>query len=151
MLERVTVILAAAWLLTLVLWRAPAAARHMVWTCAVAAALLTPVLSALPTRPVLLPAAFARWAPSAAVNIAGAPDLTANAPASVPAPARMRSASSQDAAATASRGRVVLRGHAGNDLPAGRDEAWLASVARGCDKIVADEVRSLAEAWWAGG
>jgi uncharacterized protein (TIGR03435 family) len=102
MLERVTVILAAAWLLTLVLGRAPAAARHMVWTCAVAAALLTPVLSALPTRPVPLPAAFARWAPSAAVTISGA-GLTANAPPSVPVPAPMASVTSQDAAATASR------------------------------------------------
>ena len=102
MLERVTVILAAAWLLTLVLGRAPAAARHMVWTCAVAAALLTPVLSALPTRPVPLPAAFARWGPSAAVTISGA-GLTANAPPSVPVPAPMASVTSQDAAATASR------------------------------------------------
>src|SRR5262245_10354734 len=56
-----------------------------------------------------------------------------------------------DAAADASRGRVVLRGHAGNDVPAGRDEAWLGSVTRGCDKATADEVRALAEAWWANG
>jgi hypothetical protein len=56
-----------------------------------------------------------------------------------------------DAAADASRGAVVLRGHAGNDIPAGPDEAWLASVTAGCDKVTADEVRALAEAWWAQG
>jgi hypothetical protein len=56
-----------------------------------------------------------------------------------------------DCAAGAARGRVILRGHAGNDIPAGRDEAWLASVTRGCDKATADEVRALAEDWWADG
>jgi hypothetical protein len=54
-------------------------------------------------------------------------------------------------AAGAARGRVVLRGHAGHDIPAGRDEAWLGSVTAGCDKATADEVRALAEGWWAEG
>jgi hypothetical protein len=55
------------------------------------------------------------------------------------------------AAADASRGRVVLRGHAGDDIPDAPDEAWLASVTKGCDKTVIDEVRALAEARWAEG
>src|SRR5262249_39264550 len=48
-----------------------------------------------------------------------------------------------DAAAGAARGRVVLRGHAGDDIPDAPDEAWLASVTKGCDKAAADEVRAL--------
>jgi len=54
-----------------------------------------------------------------------------------------------DAAAGAARGRVVLRGHAGDDIPDAPDEAWLASVTKGCDKAAADEVRALVEGWWA--
>jgi uncharacterized protein (TIGR03435 family) len=61
---RVTAILVTAWLVTLTLRRSAAAARHLVWTCAVGAALLTPALSALPTWRVPLPAALSQWAPS---------------------------------------------------------------------------------------
>jgi hypothetical protein len=56
-----------------------------------------------------------------------------------------------DAAADSSWGRVVLRGHAGNDIPPERDANWLEAVTRGCDKATADEVRALAEELWAGG
>ena len=87
MLERVTVILAAAWLLTLALRRASAAARHMVWTLAIVAAMLTPALSVVSTWSVPLPAALARWAPSA-VNTASAPEVAATAVTAVPAPAQ---------------------------------------------------------------
>src|SRR5688572_27275758 len=45
------------------------------------------------------------------------------------------------AAADASRGGVVLRGHAGDDIPGARDEGWLSSITKGCDKATADEVR----------
>ena len=103
MLERVTVILAAAWLLTLGLRRAPAAARHMVWTLAIVAAMLTPALSAVPTWPVPLPAVLARWASPAAVITTGAPDLGANAAPAVSVPVMPGRAVSDEAVATASQ------------------------------------------------
>ena len=99
MLERVTVILAAAWLLTLALRRAPAAARHMVWTCAIVAAMLTPALSVVPTWSVPLPAALARWAPSA-VNTASAPEVAGTAVTAVPAPAQPVSTTPEQTGAT---------------------------------------------------
>jgi TonB family protein len=43
-LAGITIIFSAAWLLTLALARSSAAIRHMVWTCAIAAALLYPAL-----------------------------------------------------------------------------------------------------------
>ncbi len=98
MLERVTVILAAAWLLTLALRRAPAAARHMVWTLAIVAAMLTPALSIVPTWSIPLPAALARWAPAAAIDIASAPGTLANLAPAVPVPATPISAVSQGTA-----------------------------------------------------
>jgi len=70
---RIAGICAAAWLVTLPLRRSSAAARHMVWACAIAAAVLMPVLLQLPTAPVMLPAAFSSWAPSPAAAPSGAP------------------------------------------------------------------------------
>jgi uncharacterized protein (TIGR03435 family) len=102
MLERVTVILTAAWLLTLALRRAPAAARHMVWTLAIVAAMLTPALSAVTDWSVPLPAALARWAPSAAISLASAPDIPVNTAPAVPVAATPVNALSQDTAATGS-------------------------------------------------
>ena len=49
----------AAWLVTLALRRSSAAARHLVWMCAMVAALLMPALLQLPTRPVVVPMAAA--------------------------------------------------------------------------------------------
>ena len=46
---RIVGICGAAWLVTLPLRRSSAAARHMVWACAIAAAVLMPVLLQLPT------------------------------------------------------------------------------------------------------
>lgn len=77
---RVVGICAAAWLLTLALRRSSAAARHMVWTCAIVAALLTPLLLRLPTSPIVLPAAFAPWTPSPAAD----PPVRPSAPDSAP-------------------------------------------------------------------
>src|SRR3954471_481965 len=70
---RIVGICTAAWLVTLMVRRSSAAARHMVWACAIATAMLTPVLLQLPTWPVVLPAAIAPWATSAAAVPTGAP------------------------------------------------------------------------------
>jgi uncharacterized protein (TIGR03435 family) len=69
---RIVGICAAAWLLTLALRRSSAAARHLVWACAIAAAVLMPVLLQLPTWPVALPSAFSAWAPAAVPSVASA-------------------------------------------------------------------------------
>src|SRR5580765_5529784 len=66
---RIVGICGAAWLVTLVLRRSSAAARHVVWVNAVTAALLMPALLALPTPPAL--PALASGAPPAAPSRAG--------------------------------------------------------------------------------
>ena len=73
---RIVGICAAAWLVALALRRSSAAVRHMVWACAIAAAVLMPVLLQVSTWRVVLPAAFSSWAPSPAA----APPLAPAAP-----------------------------------------------------------------------
>src|SRR5688572_27961509 len=61
---RVTAVLAAAWLLALPLRRSSASARHMVWACAIGAAVLTPVLLQLPGWQVPIPDTLPKWSRS---------------------------------------------------------------------------------------
>jgi hypothetical protein len=61
---RVTAVLAAAWLITLPSRRSSASARHMVWTCAIGAAVITPVLLQLPGWQVPIPETLPRWSRS---------------------------------------------------------------------------------------
>src|SRR5262245_27072228 len=58
---RATLVLGAAWLVALALRRASATARHLVWTCAVVAAVLTPTLTRVPAWRVPMPAALSQW------------------------------------------------------------------------------------------
>jgi uncharacterized protein (TIGR03435 family) len=58
---RIAGVCAAACLVALTLRRSSAAARHMAWTWAIAAAVLTPLLLQLPVRPLVVPAALTGW------------------------------------------------------------------------------------------
>ena len=64
---RVTGVLATAWLITVLLRRSSASARHTVWTCAIGIALLTPLLLQVPSWHVPIPDRLAQWSPSAGV------------------------------------------------------------------------------------
>ena len=87
---RVMAVLAAAWLITLSLRRSSASARHMVWTCALGAAVLAPVLLQIPGWQLTIPETFARWSqpgvtrtvdkPSPVEPTSIAADATSNAP-----------------------------------------------------------------------
>src|SRR5688572_2304510 len=89
---RVTVVLAAAGLIALALRKSSASARHMVWTCALGTAVLTPVLLQIPVWQVPIPDTVARWSQPVGVTRAvdetrrvqpasTAADTTSNAPA----------------------------------------------------------------------
>src|SRR5512138_2735295 len=98
---RIVGICGAAWLATLALRRSSAAARHVVWVNAIAAALLMPALLALPT-PLPLPA-FVSWTPRPAATFRVGPAISdlvpmveqlampasARAPQEAPRPRRM--------------------------------------------------------------
>ena len=71
---RGTAVLAAAWVIALLLRRSSASARHLVWTSALSAAVLTPLLLQIPVAPVPIPHPIARWSPSIAMAV-GDPTL----------------------------------------------------------------------------
>ena len=63
---RTTAVLAGASMISLLLRRSSASARHSVWTGALATILLTPLLVQMPAWQVTLPHSVARWSPSMA-------------------------------------------------------------------------------------
>ena len=65
---RITAVLGAACLVTILLRRSTASVRHMVWASAIGAMVLTPVLLQIPAGPVTLPDTFARWSQSVGVT-----------------------------------------------------------------------------------
>jgi uncharacterized protein (TIGR03435 family) len=72
---RVVGICAVAWLVTRTLRRLSASARYLVWTCAIAAALSTPLLQQVPAS-VALPAALAPWTPSPSADASALPSAS---------------------------------------------------------------------------
>jgi uncharacterized protein (TIGR03435 family) len=60
---RMTAVLTIAWLITALLRRSAASARHLVWTCAIGVVVVTPILLQNAPWHVSIPDALMRWSP----------------------------------------------------------------------------------------
>ena len=80
---RATAVLAGAWAISRLLRRSSASARHSVWACALAVAVLTPVLLQVPPWQVALPNAVAQWVPWMAIPVRDDPIVVERAAVAV--------------------------------------------------------------------